>query len=176
MKKWQKILFALICVIAIGEGAVIATWHKGDKEAAQEMAEAALQGSDSNLEVSMLATRDFYNWKNTMEEELARFFHRNTTKSGNFMVYGTIDLFQNADVSAEELENAQLSICSEDFSFQTMICDAKENGGISHATFYMDDIPGEDIAIKDISCLRLSLDDGREMELPLEMEPNTITP
>lgn len=176
MKKWQKILFALICVIAIGEGAVIATWHKGDKEAAQEIAEAALQGSDSNMEVSMLATRDFYNWKNTMEEELARFFHQNTTKSGNFMVYGTIDLFQNADVSAEELENAQLSICSDDFSFQTMICDAKENGGISHATFYMDDIPGEDIAIKDISRLRLSLDDGREMELPLEMEPNTTTP
>ena len=169
MKKWQKILFALICVIAIGEGAVIATWHKADKEAAQGAAEATLQGSDSNMEVSMLATRDFYNWKNTMEEELARFFHQNTTENGNFMVYGTIDLFQTADISAEELENAQLSICSDDFSFQTMICNAQQNGGISHADFYMDDVPGERIAIKDISCLRLSLDDGREMELPLEM-------
>ncbi|MCI7658296.1 hypothetical protein [Anaerotignum sp.] len=172
MKKWQKVLFALICVIAIGEGAVIATWHKADQEAAQELAEATLQGSDSNMEVSMLATRDYYNWKNTMEEELARFFHRNTTESGNFMVHGTIDLFQNADISAEELENAKLYLCSDDFSFQTMICNAEQNGDISHADFYMDDIPGERIAIQDISYLRLSLDDGRELDVPLAIDPD----
>lgn len=169
MKKWQKILFALVCVIAIGEGAVIATWHKAD----QEMAEVTLQGSNSNLEVSMLATRDFYNWKNSMDPELAKFFHQNTTKSGNFMVYGTIDVFQSVGISAEELENAQLSICSNDFSCQTMICDAGENGGISHATFYMDDIPADRIAIKEISFLRLRLDDGQELEVPVKIYPDS---
>lgn len=169
MKKWQKILFALVCVIAVGEGAVIAAWYKADRDAAQEV---TLHGSNSNLEVSLLATRDFYNWKNSMDPELAKFFHENPTKKGNFMIYGTIDVFQSTGISAEELKQANLFVCSDDFSCQTILFYTQQNGVISHGKFYLDDIPTNHFDIADISAVRLSLDDGQEWEVPLEVYPD----